>query len=519
MSTELAQDDAPPGALTATAQAAALVTQDDPLTQALGEVSTQTATILQLAAHGRALHERYKNVAFDVRTTKGMDEAKAARHALREEARYPIQRLKDARSKILGTMQRQANASADTLIAEIEGYETPIHEQIQAEEQRKESERREREAADARRRQGHIDAIAAISAHVAQAVGEDSAQIASRIEGLRKTIIDASWEEFEGQAQQALDSALLQLDGLLITARAEEQEAQEAREAQARLRAQQEQQAARARELEEREAALARQQAELEEGRRHLAEQQAAQQRAIEERRAAVQRRIEELSTYGAAYSHMAPSGNIESAIRTLKDTLIYPADYDDRVREAQEAKDAALARLQGIYDHAVEREAQEARQQLAALVQARIDTLEAAELTAGSPDRGEVQAALDELQRIGTPIFEDYGDRTSEATAIYDKAIAQLQQALVVIGQREAQEALVAAEREREQRRRAIEDMRQQLMRDNAILLFPAAHALVDFLEGTAACDLEAEVGTLHRLTDDVRGILRRIPKETTNA
>ena len=63
--------------------------QEDPMSTALAVVTEQGSNIMALVARGRALAEQYRNVAFDVTTTKGMDEAKKARLALREEVRYP----------------------------------------------------------------------------------------------------------------------------------------------------------------------------------------------------------------------------------------------------------------------------------------------------------------------------------------------------------------------------------------------------------------------------------------------
>jgi hypothetical protein len=51
------------------------------------------APLTQIETGLRALAERYRAVAFDLTTPKGMADAKAARHDLRENGRYAGQRV------------------------------------------------------------------------------------------------------------------------------------------------------------------------------------------------------------------------------------------------------------------------------------------------------------------------------------------------------------------------------------------------------------------------------------------
>ncbi len=439
--------------------------QEDPMSTALAVVTEQGSNIMALVARGRALAEQYRNVAFDVTTTKGMDEAKKARLALREEVRYPLQKLKDARSKILGTMQRQANASADELIEEVKRAEAPIDEQITAEETRKENEKAERDAAEQRRRQAHIDAITAIARIPTEAVGLTSAELREKIVAAEGIMVDEGYEEFKGQATQAKDETLRQLNGLLMAAIEEEEELERTRQQQARLRQQQEEQAARQRALDEQEAALRaqreafeKQQREAKEAdearQRALDEQAAQQQREREERAQAVQRRIDALSIYGAAYSSNAASVDIESALRTLNDTLLYAADYDARVSEAEQIKAARIASLRQILAESIAREAEQARQQRAAEVQQRIDDIQ--RMGPRVDETGaELRARLESINAFKL-VAADYDDRADEAANLLIEVAADIAATLEEVAADELAQAQAAEERRQQEAEQA---------------------------------------------------------------
>lgn len=437
--------------------------QEDPMSTALAVVTEQGSNIMALVARGRALAEQYRNVAFDVTTTKGMDEAKKARLALREEVRYPLQKLKDARSKILGTMQRQANASADELIEEVKRAEAPIDEQITAEETRKENEKAERDAAEQRRRQAHIDAITAIARIPTEAVGLTSAELREKIVAAEGIMVDEGYEEFKGQATQAKDETLRQLNGLLMAAIEEEEELERTRQQQARLRQQQEEQAARQRELDEQEATLRAQREAFEKRQREakeadearqraLDEQAAQQQREREERAQAVQGRIDGIKAYGGDLTG-ANSKTLQDLLDALGREPLNVNLYDDRMTEAGDTAVVRLEQIRAALLIAVEREAEQARQQRAAEVQQRIDQLEVSEMQAGNDNRQIVQLELDHLTLADrAPTEALFGDRLEEAKAIYARAVEKLTQALVVIGERERQEAQAAEERRQQE-------------------------------------------------------------------
>lgn len=507
----------------------ALVVADE-VGKALAEVVKTNTTITAALVRARELHATYKDVAFDCETAEGMEGARKVRAALRDEGRYVVQNLKDVGSKMLGTMQRQFNAACEEYITEIKGYERPIDDQIKAVEERKERERQARAQAEEERRQRHAQAIAAIAALAADAAGLDSKALEEHIANVQSVIVDDSYEEFQAQAQAAKDKALMDLGGMLIAARLDEQERAEMEAERARIEAVRVAQEQRERDLAEREAKLrqemaereaemARQQAAQAAQAQRLADEAAANQRALEERRRTVQHRIDSLATYGAAYSHMAAPQDIEGAIRTLHDTPILPDYYDDRTPEAELAKANALHHLRGVLAQAVERverEAEEARRaaerERAASIEKRIQALR--DISAAPGDSSEdLAAGMQELraamERHGFSA-ELFGERAEEARDAAEAALTRLEHGRIVALEREA-EAAREAERQRiEQQRMAHESMRQQLMRDNAVLLFEASAALVGCIERG-----HADIGELNRLTDDVRNILNRIPKE----
>lgn len=493
----------------------ALVVADE-VGKALAEVVKTNTTITAALVRARELHATYKDVAFDCDTTEGMEAARKARAALRDEGRYVVQNLKDVGSKMLGTMQRQFNAACEEYITEIKGYERPIDDQIKAVEERKERERQARAQAEEERRQRHAQAIAAIAALAADAAGLDSKALEEHIANVQSVIVDDSYEEFQAQAQAAKDKALMDLGGMLIAARLDEQERAEMEAERARIEAVRVAQEQRERDLAEREAEMARQQAAQAAEAQRLADEAAANQRALEERRRTVQHRIDSLATYGAAYSHMAAPQDIEGAIRTLHDTPILPDYYDDRTPEAELAKANALHHLRGVLAQAVEREAEEARKaaerERAASIEKRIQALR--DISAEPGDSSEdLAAGMQELRAaMERHRFSDdlFGDRAEEAWEAVGAALIRLEQGRIVALEREAEEAREAERQRIEQQRMAHERMRQQLMRDNAVLLFEASAALVGCIERG-----HADIGELNRLTDDVRNILNRIPKE----
>ena len=251
-------------------------------------LSIKDAAIAHLRAQEPAiveLAERYREVAFDVSTTKGLNAAKAARLDLRENGRFAIQRGRDATKDLLNDAKKNVEAEAERLIGLVKPVEDNVHAQIEAREAAIKAEK-EREAA---RKRAHEERLAALRGYVERAQGMSAARIENIIVALEAIVIDAdAWEEFFAQANAAKDETLASLRALHARAQAAEAEAAERdrqRIEQARIAEEQRAEAARlkaaaealARQQQEAAAELARQRAEIE---RQQAEWLAAQKAA-----------------------------------------------------------------------------------------------------------------------------------------------------------------------------------------------------------------------------------------------
>lgn len=484
--------------------------KDDLVTSALTEVTTTNNTITTHLQAARELAERFRGVVWDVTTIKGMDEARRARAALRDQGRYPIQKLKTAGSKLLGTMQRQFNQRCDDVIEEIEGYERPIDEIITAEEQRKENERAERAAAEQRRIEGHTEAIRAISAMVAAAAGMDSADIERQIAAAQQIIVDEGYEEFQGQAQQAKDETLRQLQGLLVAAKAEEAELEETRRQQAALAAAQQQLEADRRAQAERERQLAEREKDLAEKEARQKAEAESLERARQERAAGVQLRIEALRDAPMLYGRADEPDTIQAGIEALRAQPLTADLFDDRIGEATMHRDNSLEVLTLVLAEAQAREADEARAAHAARVQELIDNIrgmgENATLAVqdGSADEEGLRDGLAKLEAIscGHPFF---GDRASEALQVRDAAIANIKQAIAETVERDRLRA------EEEERRRQ-EEAEAAAARTLADAKRSHGEELYELVRKAAMLPSAFGDGAIYTLTNQSRELCLRI-------
>lgn len=165
-----------------------------------------------LEAPLRTLAERYRAVAFDCSTAKGMEAAKKARHDLRENGRFAVQRAEAAFKTAVNDAKKAVDGKADELVAIVRPVEDAIDAQIKAREEQVERERQERAVAEAARQQKHRDAIAVIAGYVAKAEGLPSARIQAGIEYVRT--IDVSAEVFEDFADRAAEQKSVTIERL-----------------------------------------------------------------------------------------------------------------------------------------------------------------------------------------------------------------------------------------------------------------------------------------------------------------
>jgi hypothetical protein len=170
-------------------------------------VTIRAASIAQVAQHETALRElaeRYRDVVFDVTTSKGLKEAKAALHDLREHGRYAVQRARAKAKTDLNDSKRAVEAEAERLIAFVSSIEISIDTQVSAREQ-------ELERIETERVQKHRDNIETIRGYFQTAKTLPVERIAKAVEfvgNLHEAFNPADWEEFQGQALLAIKQTL-----------------------------------------------------------------------------------------------------------------------------------------------------------------------------------------------------------------------------------------------------------------------------------------------------------------------
>lgn len=266
------------------------------------------------------LTTKYANVVFDVATTKGMDEAKAARAAIRE-PRYAVQRATKAAKDELNSIKKNVEDRGAQIVESLLRIEDPIDAQVKAQEELKAAEKARKEQAERERVEAIQAAIASIRAIPGNVVVQSAAAIKEALDGVAALqITEGHYAEFLPHAADAKDAAVSQLIAMHQRAVATE-------EAQAALKAQQEELARLKAEVEAELAAqraeIARQKQEPEEARTaaeaaRLAEQQrinAAEARAA----AAEAEREAEEARQAAALQEDAFAEELAAAEQELK--------------------------------------------------------------------------------------------------------------------------------------------------------------------------------------------------------
>lgn len=233
---------------------------------------TALASFAPIEAHMRTLAARYKDVAYDVTTGKGMADAKAARLVLREEGRYAVQRLQERLKNEANDLKRTLDAKGDELIALVKPTEDAIHNQIEAELTRKAAGKAERDRIERERVSALELALAGLSSWIERCKqpGMTAERISKGIEALKVLKIGDDWAEFKARAEARKAEVLDVMEALHAQALQREEEA-------ARLEAQRIENERVAAEQAERQRVLDAQAAEL---KRQADELAAAQRRA-----------------------------------------------------------------------------------------------------------------------------------------------------------------------------------------------------------------------------------------------
>lgn len=203
-----------------------------------------------------ALAERYRAVAYDCSTTKGMAEAKAARHDLRENGRFFVTRAETRIKNEVNALKKVMAEEVERIVKIVKPVEDSIDAQIKAREQQIAEEKAERERKESARKAIHETGIQTITGYLALAAGATSEKIAGGIAALEAMAFGESWEEYLPRAIEARDRAVAGLRALHAKTVAAEEEV-------ARLEAQRIENERVAAELQAQREALERQAAEL----------------------------------------------------------------------------------------------------------------------------------------------------------------------------------------------------------------------------------------------------------------
>lgn len=318
------------------------------MTETIDKPTTAIAEYSPTAAALADLRARFEGVAFDVTTTKGDKEARAARMELVRLRTSLEAKRKELKAPAL-ERSRLIDAEAKRIEAEILALETPIDEQIKAEEARRERERQAKAEAERRRVTLIRSWIDEIKAFPVRAAGKSALVTEALIGDLVAIEIGEKFAEFRADAEAAHAQALASLRELLGAARAHEAEARRLRDEREALERQRAEEEARQRAAREAQEAELRAQREAEEARLH-AEREAEEARMAEERRIEAERRAAEDARLAAERAEIARQ----------------QAEIDRQRREQAEREAAARAEAERI-----EREREEARR-LAELAAAR---------------------------------------------------------------------------------------------------------------------------------------------------
>ena len=292
------------------------------------------------------LRKIYGAVIYDVKTTAGMDAARKARIAVRE-PRYRVEEIRKSAKAPLLALGKQIDGEAKRITAALLEIETPIDEQIRAEETRRETERKAKEEAERARVLAIQTKLAKLQslpeAYTSALAPVKLAEIITQLE----SGLTFDYQEFADKAEGLRQAALVALRAAHVEAieREEREAAEEAARAaeEARLATERAAEAAR----------IAAEQAAAEE--RLKAERAKLEaERAKLEAEQAEQRRIAEIEGQIAGLrgpQHLTATDSpalIEQALKTLT-----AAPIDERYAEfrdkAAQVKSEGLGRLSAL--------------------------------------------------------------------------------------------------------------------------------------------------------------------------
>lgn len=227
-------------------------------------VGTQIKEYSATEAGLAALREKYAGRVFDVTTTAGDKEARAARQELVKLRTSLEAKRKEIKGPALAYCQA-IDSEARRITAEIKNLEDPIDAQIKAEEQRKAAEKAEKERIERERVAAIQGKIHLISRVAFQSRDDEPEMIEATLADLHAMVIDEDeYQELTAEARAAKEQAEKELTDLLARAQARKEEA-------ARLAAEREELERLRREAEEERARLAAEREAIEQERQAAA--------------------------------------------------------------------------------------------------------------------------------------------------------------------------------------------------------------------------------------------------------
>lgn len=259
----------------------------------LESVSKALVDIDAVSAGIANLTKQYGGVVYEVGTTTGMAEAKAARLAIRE-PRYSVERIRKDAKKPLLELGKRLDAEAARIERELLKLEDPIHNQITAEEQRKENERQAKIDAELARMAALQKRIDDIRAWPQRAAGRPAEVIKKMLDDATGYILlEEEFQERTAEAHEVLETSMASLRGLhaeRVNQEAEQERIRLEREELARLRAAQAQRDAQAQATRDEEDRQARKRRDEEQARHdeQLRQQREESARLEAERKAAL---------------------------------------------------------------------------------------------------------------------------------------------------------------------------------------------------------------------------------------
>lgn len=178
------------------------------------------------------LRARYAGVVFDVSTSKGMDEAKKARMAVRE-PRYAVEKIRKEQASRIRAAQVELNSVAERITNALREIEDPIDAQIKAEEERKERERQEailREQKRVEGIRGCIDWMKGLQSLLLSQRKNSYEIEAAANELAEKDIHEVEFQEFTAEAVHVRQQVVDELMALVKSVREQEREVAAAKE-------------------------------------------------------------------------------------------------------------------------------------------------------------------------------------------------------------------------------------------------------------------------------------------------